>query len=94
MRDRPDNQQAGWTPVLVHWEQWWDDDERPPTEVLRSCKRCFYGHERQLTSQARDGMVPLLPMLVSPQGIAHQSHRGDITDCGRTCSGPDWWHRA
>jgi hypothetical protein len=84
----------GWTPMLVHWEQWWDGDDHAPTEVIRCCKRCFPKGAAAPTATAIEGLVPLIPMLVSPSGIVHQAERGDKTDCGRDCTGPDWWHRS
>ena len=85
----------GWEPVLVHWEAWWDDERDRTTEVVRSCKRCYPARAlAEKMTQGRNGLVPLVVMLVSPQGVAHQAERGDTTDCGRDCTGPDWWHRS
>lgn len=94
-KERPLSVLEGWTPVLVHWEQWWDDENHPPREVLRSCRTCYASRwpAPQMT-QGRDGEVPLTPVVVSPQGVAHHAYRGDTTDCGRDCTGPEWWHRS
>ena len=75
------SQRDGWTPVMVAWDQWYDERERD-TEVVSACVRCI-----------PDGRVPLLVSVVSPRGVAHEAERGDITDCGKKCTGPEWWHR-
>lgn len=68
----------GWTPVRVTWL----DEPGRERIVAQACSTCL-----------PDGELPLYVAVVSPDGVAHESQRGDTTDCGHDCTGDDWWHR-
>lgn len=72
------NAGEGWTPLTVHW----DDESGRKREVVKACARCL-----------PNGRQGLYVSVVSPSGVMHEARRGDTTDCGRDCTGPDWWIR-
>lgn len=69
--------EEGWTPLFVHW----NESDHAPREVVKACKRCL------------PNGLPLIPSVVSPKGVAHETSSGDTTFCGHDCTGPEWWHR-
>lgn len=72
-----DEHPDGWTPLMVYWHE----SDHAPREVTKACRTCL-----------PDGL-PLLCAVVSPQGLAHENDRGDLTNCGHDCTGEEWWHR-
>lgn len=58
-------------------------------QVAGDCKTCF-PETRTGAYVIPEGNIYLL----SPQGLVHRNEDyGDVTACGKDCTGLGWWHR-